>query len=108
MDSKSKPGEGFTIHRYGLRMPIEVFRLIDEIAWESKLSTNMALVELIRESLVSLARDKSLGQVKADFGGKPLGWKNLTDLAHDGAEKEKKGEIESALLILEEWMQANT
>ena len=39
------------LHRYGLRMPTALQKILDEMAWHCRLSYNMKVVDLIIEAL---------------------------------------------------------
>ena len=76
------------IHRYGLRMPESIFSVIEDIAWQSRISLNYALVELIVRGLADVV-------IKQASEVEPFAWtpnhaeKSIVEICRDDEKREK-------------------
>jgi len=66
---KTEENKEIEIHRYGLRIPKRIFKLIENMAWESRLSINFMLNDLIVYALEKKLRDHKLDVSLALYDG---------------------------------------
>ncbi len=111
----------FDIHRYGLRMPKSLFKLIEDVAWDSRLSVNFTILELIRRSLVDLIAQNA--DFKPDYTFQnflspiilDVNFKSLKDLYENDEGSEEKAEqyekrkkqIDDTFRELLDWVELN-
>jgi len=104
-----------TIHRYGLRLPKGLFDVVSEIAWDSRRSINLTLVEFIRRGLVDFIERELGADVDhthyrmTDPDYMPLKYTSVIALQDPAPEEyeAKIKEIDVAFLELLDWFVAN-
>lgn len=97
-------------------MPKALYKLIEDISWDSKLSVNFTFLELIRKSLVDLIEKNSDFRPEytfVDYGSSfnlDVNFKSLSDMYDNDQDenyKKRKKEIDNTLRELIAWIDQN-